>query len=238
VICFGTGQTAHAVLTEGAAQLDIVDVNPGVFALADSFPSNGGVIHDPRVETIAMDGRAWLRRNDATYDVITMEPMAPFQAGVNALYSKEFYELARPTSRAPTAWSAQWLPFHLVPAARRALDRRGLPPCSRTRSLWFDPIDHTGIPAPARRGGTRIGRVVAGARPRRRRAISTPAILARLRLDAARTCVCLLRRAPSPVTDDNQAHRRTDACPRDLMTVTGDALAEPSSRIQHIFEAL
>src|SRR4029079_14687075 len=66
VICFGTGQTAHAVLTEGVAQLDIVDLNPGVFALADQFPSNAGVLHDPCVETIAMDGRAWLRRSDAT----------------------------------------------------------------------------------------------------------------------------------------------------------------------------
>jgi hypothetical protein len=42
-------------LTEGAARLDIVDVNPRVFALADQFPSNGGVVHDPASDR---DGRA------------------------------------------------------------------------------------------------------------------------------------------------------------------------------------
>ena len=36
-----------------------------------------------------MDGRAWLRRTERRYDLITLEPMPPNFAGVNALYSLE-----------------------------------------------------------------------------------------------------------------------------------------------------
>ena len=101
VICFGTGQTANAVRSEGPALLDIVDLNAAVYRMAPFFDANEHVLDDPRVHANVMDGRAWLRRIDRTYDVITLEPMPPTFAGVNALYSREFYEtsarrLARP----------------------------------------------------------------------------------------------------------------------------------------------
>jgi spermidine synthase len=86
VICFGTGQTANAVRREGATRLDIVGLNRAVFAMAGYFPSNEGVLMDPAVHPIVMDERAYLRRSDARYDVITLEPMPPNFAGVNALY--------------------------------------------------------------------------------------------------------------------------------------------------------
>ena len=41
-----------------------------------------------------MDGRTWMRRTDKEYDVITLEPMPPTFAGVNNLYSLEFYQAA------------------------------------------------------------------------------------------------------------------------------------------------
>jgi len=113
VICFGTGQTANAVRKENPEHLDIIDVSESVFAMAELFPQNDGVLDDPRVEHRAMDGRAWLRRTDRQYDVITLEPMPPTFAGSNALYSKEFYELVAARLSADGV-AAQWLPFHLV----------------------------------------------------------------------------------------------------------------------------
>ena len=113
VICFGTGQTSHAVRKENPDELDIVDINPNVFKLAHHFRSNENVINDPKVKTIVMDGRAYMRRTHKTYDVITLEPMPPSAAGVNALYSKEFYELAKQKLSA-NGVIAQWLPLHLV----------------------------------------------------------------------------------------------------------------------------
>src|SRR5262249_20029974 len=89
VICFGTGQTASAVLEEGRERLDVVELEPAVLRMAPLFHSTHGVLDDPRVHTHVMDGRAWLRRSGARYDVVTLEPMPPHFAGVNALYSRE-----------------------------------------------------------------------------------------------------------------------------------------------------
>jgi spermidine synthase len=114
VICFGTGQTANAVLEEGPERLDVVELNPAVLRMAPLFASNHGVLDDPRVHAIAMDGRAWLRRSRERYDVVTLEPMPPSFAGVNALYSREFYEIVA-ARLAPGGIVAQWVPFHLLP---------------------------------------------------------------------------------------------------------------------------
>jgi spermidine synthase len=144
VICFGTGQTANAVRQEGAAHMDVVDISPAVFKMASLFPSNQGVLEDPRASAIVMDGRAWLRRTTSRYDIITLEPMPPTFAGVNALYSKEFYELAR-QRLTPGGIIAQWLPFHLVKpvdAGSIAATFRSVFPNSM---LWLDPVSHTGI---------------------------------------------------------------------------------------------
>jgi len=232
VICFGTGQTAHAVLTEGATRLDIVDVNPAVFGLADHFPSNGGVVHDPRVETIAMDGRAWLRRTDATYDVITMEPMAPFQAGVNALYSTEFYELAR-RRLAPDGVVAQWLPLHLVPQRGARSIVAAFLKVFPNAMLWFDPYDHTGVLL-GTPGEAPIGREWPGLERDVVRDLPRTAILGTVRLDAAD--LRLFSEGAVPVTDDNQA-LAYGRLPAELLT--GTSMLWPNlTEIQHLFEAL
>jgi spermidine synthase len=144
VICFGTGQTANAVRKEGPRELDIVDVSPGVFALANQFPANEGVLSDPRVHSIVMDGRAWLRRTKRTYDVITLEPMPPNFAGVNALYSREFYELAA-QRLGDGGVIAQWLPFHSLTVH----DARAIVATFHAvffdTWVWIDPASTTGI---------------------------------------------------------------------------------------------
>ncbi len=144
VICFGTGQTANAVRQEGIQQLDIVDISQAVFDMAGHFPPNEDVLHAPGVVPITMDGRAWLRRTDRKYDIITLEPMPPTFAGVNALYCREFYQLM--TERLnPGGIVAQWLPFHLV-------DQRGARAIAATFQtvfpdsiLWAHPQCKTGI---------------------------------------------------------------------------------------------
>ncbi|MCB9989856.1 MAG: fused MFS/spermidine synthase [Rhodospirillales bacterium] len=143
VICFGTGQTANAVRKEAPDALDIVDINENVFRLAEYFPANEGVLQDQRVTPIAMDGRAYLRRTKETYDVITLEPMPPHFAGVNALYSREFYEQAR-QKMTPDGVIAQWLPFHIVPPYYSASIARTFQSVFPNAILWVDPSS-TGI---------------------------------------------------------------------------------------------
>ena len=144
VICFGTGQTANAVRREGVEAIDIVELSPAVIAMAPHFRRNDRVTADPRVRVIVMDGRAWLRRTDATYDLITLEPMAPHFAGANALYSLEFYQAAR-KRLAPGGVVAQWLPMHLTSPFDTASIAATFAQIFPDAWIWVDPIDQTGI---------------------------------------------------------------------------------------------
>ena len=91
-----------------------------------------------------MDGRAFLRRTDQRFDVITLEPMPPNHAGVNALYSKEFYELARARLR-PGGMVAQWLPAHLVSEQHARSIAKTFQEVFPNAALWADPEDLNGI---------------------------------------------------------------------------------------------
>ncbi|QDT04610.1 Spermidine synthase [Rubripirellula lacrimiformis] len=144
VICFGTGQTANAIRNEGVASTTIVDINPAVFQIAHHFPGNEGVLNDDSVEPVLMDGRAYLRRTKKMFDVITLEPMPPNHAGVNSLYSKEFYETARAKLR-PGGMIAQWLPAHLTSEQHARSIAKTFQEVFPNAGLWADPADYNGI---------------------------------------------------------------------------------------------
>ncbi|MDJ0789651.1 MAG: fused MFS/spermidine synthase [Myxococcota bacterium] len=144
VICFGTGQTANALRRASLGRVDIVDISDAVFGMAEHFSANQGVLDDPRVEAIEMDGRAWLRRTQRSYDVITLEPMPPNFSGVNALYSREFYEIAA-ERLAEDGVIAQWVPFHLLSIAHARAITATFLETFPDAILWTDPVDGTGI---------------------------------------------------------------------------------------------
>jgi spermidine synthase len=144
VICFGTGQTANAVRNENPESLDIVDINARVFKLAHNFNENEAVLNDPRVRAINMDGRAYMRRSTKSYDAITLEPMPPNFSGVNALYSREFYQLTR-MRLSEQGTIAQWVPFHGVTQFYAASIVRTFLETFPNTILWLDPISKNGI---------------------------------------------------------------------------------------------
>ena len=166
VICFGTGQTAHAVRRHRPAALQLVDVSAAVFGAADHFKSNRGVLDDPAAAATVMDGRAFLRRRrDLRYDLVTLEPMPPNFAGSNNLYAREFYQLIK-QRLTPGGAVAQWVPFHLLaPAHMMAIVSSFQEVLPYTR-LWMDPVSTTGILV----GGARP----LGAAPGRYRAAADP----------------------------------------------------------------
>jgi len=202
VIAFGTGQTANGVRREGPDALDVVELNPAVIEMAGFFDVNENVLGDPRVETIVMDGRAWLRRTDRLYDIVTLEPMPPHFAGVNALYSLEFYQLMATRLR-PGAIVAQWVPYHLLPpeyaisvsATFRAVFPNAL--------LWVDPFGGTGIILGRYQGSHEpLGRNWPGLGRTGSRALGGQAIRSAVRLDPQQL-VRYTEYMPV-VTDDNQ----------------------------------
>jgi spermidine synthase len=203
VICFGTGSTADALRHEAPEALDVVEVNAAVLEMAPLFARNHAVLEDPRVDAIHMDGRAWLRRTSTRYDVVTLEPMPPNFAGVNSLYSREFYEIVRGRLE-PGGIVAQWLPVHLVSphhAASIAATFRAVFPDS---VLWMDPLGGTGILlGRAENSPVPLGRKWPGlAGKRSRHTLSAEQIRAALFLDAA--ALARYARPGDVITDDNQ----------------------------------
>ena len=113
IICIGTGTTVGAVSTHHELQsIDAVDLAPAVFEFARYFvPINNGFHQNPKVRKVAADGRHYLLGTDS-FDVITLEPPPPQDAGIVNLYTEEFYALAKQRMR-PGAVLAQWAPLDI-----------------------------------------------------------------------------------------------------------------------------
>ena len=119
VIGFGVGNTTHAAtLHPSVLRVEVADLSKAILEHAGYFSDvHGDVLRDARVTVYVNDGRHHLHmRPAASYDLITLEPPPIAYAGVAALYSREFYALAR-TRLKPKGYLSQWLPAYQVPAA-------------------------------------------------------------------------------------------------------------------------
>jgi spermidine synthase/Tfp pilus assembly protein PilF len=118
VIGFGVGNSTHAAtLHPSVERVDVADLSRHVLEHASYFrDANHDVLQDRRVTVYVNDGRQHLQMQPlAVYDLITLEPPPIAHAGVAALYSREFYALAR-TRLKPGGYLSQWLPAYQVPA--------------------------------------------------------------------------------------------------------------------------
>jgi tetratricopeptide (TPR) repeat protein len=118
VIGFGVGNTTHAAtLHSSVARVDVADLSRNILDHAGYFrDANRDVLRDRKVAVFVNDGRQHLQMTPpGTYDLITLEPPPIAYAGVAALYSREFYALARSRLTAG-GYVSQWLPAYQVPA--------------------------------------------------------------------------------------------------------------------------
>jgi spermidine synthase len=200
VICFGTGQTARALYEEGAANIDVVELNKEVLQMAPFFEKNDGILEKSNVLPHVMDGRAWLRRTQKRYDVITLEPMAPTFAGVNNLYSREFYLLCD-EKLTEGGVACQWLPFHLLhprqTLAVASTFREVFPNCG----LWLDPVGYTGLLVGVK-DGPPVGSVWPGLERDVERSLTDEEVTRMMVLDSEG--MKRFTRGIEPITDDNQ----------------------------------
>jgi predicted membrane-bound spermidine synthase len=118
VIGFGVGNTTHAAtLHPSIRRVEVADLSRSILAHAGYFTDvNRDVLNDPRVVVYVNDGRQHLQmQRPGSYDLVTLEPPPIGYAGVAALYSREFYALAR-SRLTPKGYISQWLPAYQVPA--------------------------------------------------------------------------------------------------------------------------
>jgi spermidine synthase len=118
VIGFGVGNTTHAAtMHSSVTRVDVADLSRNILEHATYFrDANHDVLRDRKVSVFVNDGRQHLQMMPpATYDLITLEPPPIAHAGVAALYSREFYDLARSRLK-PGGYVSQWLPAYQVPA--------------------------------------------------------------------------------------------------------------------------
>lgn len=95
VLGLASGVTAGEILYYPVEQLDVIDINYQVVAASDFFiPWNNNVLFNPKTNLIIQDGRAHLQLTKQKYDVIISEPSNPWMAGLAALFTRDFFELA------------------------------------------------------------------------------------------------------------------------------------------------
>ena len=96
VIGYGVGNTAKALTdSPGIESIDLVDLSRDILAMAPIvFPDpREQPLRDPRMRIHVEDGRYFLQTTDRDFDLITGEPPPPGIAGVENLYSREYFQL-------------------------------------------------------------------------------------------------------------------------------------------------
>ncbi|MDP8235622.1 MAG: fused MFS/spermidine synthase [Candidatus Erginobacter occultus] len=74
-----------------------LELDPAIVRLAGQFlpPEERRFLSDPRVEIVHRDGRLYLQRREARYDLIILNLPDPLNAQINRFYTREFFSLAR-----------------------------------------------------------------------------------------------------------------------------------------------
>jgi len=96
VLGYGSGVTTGSVLTHPVRSVDTVEIEAEVIAASPLFEAvNRRPLQDPRHHLFVEDARTVLSYGGKDYDIIISEPSNPWMAGVNNLFTREFYALAR-----------------------------------------------------------------------------------------------------------------------------------------------
>lgn len=98
VIGLGAGITAGAVAIDpGVEQVVVAELEPLAARTARDYfgVQNYGVLENPKVQLAVDDGRHYLGVTSRRFDAITSDPLDPWVKGAAALYTREFWELAR-----------------------------------------------------------------------------------------------------------------------------------------------
>jgi spermidine synthase len=112
VIGLGSGVTLGSVLMHNVKEVECVELEDAVVEASQFFNRyNGRPLEDPRVKLVVNDARNHLLVTDLKYDVIISEPSNPWIPGAAALFTREFFELARSKLSADGVF-CQWIQLY------------------------------------------------------------------------------------------------------------------------------
>jgi spermidine synthase len=108
VVGIGTGVTTGAAAAVDDVETTVAELSEDVLDAARRFEDvNFGVLERPNLRVHVGDGRNWLLTTDERYDVVTADIMEPRSPGAGALWSREFWEIAR-ARLTPDGIMLQW----------------------------------------------------------------------------------------------------------------------------------
>jgi spermidine synthase len=114
IVGFGAGVTAGSfVAYPDVERIVICEIEPLIPKVVSTYfaKENDEVLKDPRVEVVYDDARHYLLTTREHFDIITSDPIHPWIKGSAALYTREYFELARAHLN-PGGAVTQWVPFY------------------------------------------------------------------------------------------------------------------------------
>lgn len=115
LIGLASGVTAGAILTHPVTSLDVVELSRDVVHASHFFDAvNLRPLSDHRVSLFVNDGRNHLALTSSRYDTIISEPSNPWIAGMNNLFTRDFFRLAKDRLN-PGGTFAQWFHIYNMP---------------------------------------------------------------------------------------------------------------------------
>jgi len=110
VIGFGTGTTVgQLTLYPEIKQIDVAEISRALIDNASLFDAyNNHASSNSKVHFNEMDAFRFLEGTNHSFDLIISEPSNPWVAGIENLYSREFYEIAK-NKMNPKGLFVQWI---------------------------------------------------------------------------------------------------------------------------------
>lgn len=154
MVSFGNGIASGAMSRHAIPRIESVELVAEQVEAARWFTTeNRDVLNYPGLHITIEDGRNYLLRSDETFDIITVDATHPINTSSWALFTREFYQLARQRLKADGV-IIQWLPFHdLAEDDYRAIVKTFQSVFPHT-TLWYTGAIHTflvGTPQPLSR---------------------------------------------------------------------------------------
>jgi len=114
IIGLGSGMTLAALLDQPVKDVDVIELLPEVIAGAEQFGELMDFpLQDPRVHMHLGDGRHWLERTEARYDVVSSQPTNMFVSGISTLFTQEAFASMR-SGLKPGGVAGVWVQGYLL----------------------------------------------------------------------------------------------------------------------------